>query len=53
MNQKVLAMNDDKIRAVLSYLAFYLSFCEEEEAIALERYILIILLRKQGIMGYL
>lgn len=37
MNQKVLAMNDDKIRAVLSYLAFYLSFCEEEEAIALEK----------------
>lgn len=37
MNQKVLAMDEDKIRAVLSYLAFYLSFCEEEEVIALEK----------------
>lgn len=37
MSLKVLAMNEDEIRAVLSYLAFYLSFCEEEEVIALEK----------------
>lgn len=37
MNQKVLAMNEHEIKAVLSYLAFYISFCEEGEIIALEK----------------
>lgn len=36
MNQKVLAMNEHEIKAVLSYLAFYIAFCEEE-TVALEK----------------
>lgn len=37
MDKKVLAMNEHEIKAVLSYLAFYISFCEEGEKVALEK----------------